>query len=864
MKRTLLFIACVLTSLTMLAQDDFAVEDIQNSGCLTQTRGEEPEALPTIVLTKEGSILSVQLLNYESNCATVDFEVDSQISGGNDDTPSVTISVTPIVPTEMTVCTCPFNISFTVRGLEENKFNLTCWWYGGQVELTEGEPLVLEYKTEDVVIDGLKFTLLKTTHQAKLLFQNTLDDKAEIMQIPSEVEYEGEKYIVTSINEGAFVSNTVIKQITIPKTIKNTNFGSMNGITSNLFAGCSSLETIEVDEENPAMCSLDGVLFNKNKTTLISYPAASPRESYYVPDDVITAARGAFFSSQHLKRIVLPDNMETLGVNLFGNSNSLEEVILPSNIKELPVYLFKDCKKLKSVNMPKGLTTIGYSAFEGCSTLEFISLPNSVVTVDFAAFMNCTSLKSVTLSPNLKELPQSMFKGCSNLSKLIIPSGITSIGNGAFVSCEAMQSFDLPESINFIDDFAFGRLPNLKDIYCHSTTVPNTNKNAFYGTDLSQATLHVPATSVSAYQAVEPWKNFKGIVALPDQDDYRPFVEEGKVWQVGAVGTGNPVQVVEYYYFDGDTIIDGKTCKQMMCQRYVNPDFPEYDTYSLRPSPWSEGSFYEENKKVYKYDLIQHEFKLWYDFSLDAYGSVYIGYYGPYVLGPMQIGCISGFKGAWRDVMTYSSYEDRYYDNSTWLESVGNIEGPAWSVYYGKEYHGTFLMACVVGDEVIYLNDEFEDGATPEEMNAPKRRFDFTHTTKEQPKTPRRSEEEQSLYGEYNDVQLGINLEPVDEAYQVRITDETGKTVYEKAVNAGNIVGLNIDISTYAKGRYTVIVENSQELFTGEFETQATGIEEVRCKTEDVRDAIYNLQGQRLSTLQKGLNIVNGQKVFVK
>ena len=52
--------------------------------------------------------------------------------------------------------------------------------------------------------------------------------------------------------------------------------------------------------------------------------------------------------------------------------------------------------------------------------------------------------------------------------------------------------------------------------------------------------------------------------------------------------------------------------------------------------------------------------------------------------------------------------------------------------------------------------------------------------------------------------------------------------------------------------------------FTGEFEAQATGIEEVRCKKEEVRSDIFNLQGQRISSLQKGLNIVNGQKVFVK
>ena len=170
-------------------------------------------------------------------------------------------------------------------------------------------------------------------------------------------------------------------------------------------------------------------------------------------------------------------------------------------------------------------------------------------------------------------------------------------------------------------------------------------------------------------------------------------------------------------------------------------------------------------------------------------------------------------------------------------------------------------MSCTVGDEVIYLNDEYEDGATPKDMA--KKRFDFTHTTKLQPKNPRRGEEELSLYGEYTDLQLGIHLDPLDDAYQVSITNESGKAIYEKTVNAGTIVGLSIDISAYAKGRYTVTVENSNELFTGEFATETTGIEVIYNKVETKTD-IYNLQGQRLSSLQKGLNIVNGQKIYVK
>lgn len=126
------------------------------------------------------------------------------------------------------------------------------------------------------------------------------------------------------------------------------------------------------------------------------------------------------------------------------------------------------------------------------------------------------------------------------------------------------------------------------------------------------------------------------------------------------------------------------------------------------------------------------------------------------------------------------------------------------------------------------------------------------------------SGEESSLYGEYNDKQLDINLGLLDDTYQVCITDGSGKAVYEKVIYAGNIVALNIDISDYAKGHYTVTVENSRESFTGEFETLTTGIEE-NVKIEKLKNvSIYNLQGQRLNRLQKGLNIVNGRKIYVK
>ncbi len=367
-------------------------------------------------------------------------------------------------------------------------------------------------------------------------------------------------------------------------------------------------------------------------------------------------------------------------------------------------------------------------------------------------------------------------------------------------------------------------------------------------------------------------------------NEYKPFIEDGKVWKVGTI-SGNPVQIVDYYYFDGDTIIDDKTCKQMWCQRYVNPDYADYSVLTQTSSLSKVGAWYEEDKKVYVCREGTQGMEMLYDFSLEANDTLILNDYQPdYTVGPKQTGGLKGFKGVYRDITLCG--QDIYI--TTWLEGVGGIDGPLRNVYPETGSDPQFLMACTVGDEIIYLNDEYEDGATPEGMTALKKRFDFTHTTKLQPKAPvkrensdasissserevarpkvkvpKRSGEEQTVYGEYTDLQLGIHLDPLDDAYQVSITNESGKAVYEKTINAGTIVGLSIDISAYAKGRYTVTVENSNELFTGEFDTETTGIDVIYNKVETKTD-IYNLQGQRLSTLQRGLNIVNGKKVYVK
>jgi len=1028
--------------------------------------------------------------------------------------------------------------------------------------------------TPTVTIDGLLYKLSEATNTAMVANANTWNGE---LVIPEEVNYEGKSYTVDRIEWLAFNSCKTLTKVRIPKTIVDIKHYAGYEDCKNPFSGCTSLESIEVDEANPNMCSVDGVLFNKDTTWLFCYPAGLRSETYTIPDGVTRLGGNAFAYNPYLLSVQMPNSVTRMAFGIFSNCKSLKSVQLSENIKYIDAYAFESCDNLRFLDIPESVTGFAESVFRW-SPLETILIRGtfpaglrndtfydldeertviycypseidkfkkvfkgtvlplgdwtgiyyrplindnkewtmaylSVIPQDFPGHQQSFFYEQIKLGSTievdgitLKQIVRSewnygedgptnwketeMFIGevdgkvyfydhwstsyhlvqvmdftlqegdtyrqhtsnddhdnyadfvvvavtdtviatsvdktprkCLYIGRLgeskiydVWVEGIGSLVSGVYGTYSYFMNGAIPtlrtckengqtlyeayhpllkqgktwncqeyysnvwtgeqwtKDVSYVingttpiggkiyymmyrgTEEGFEHYCNLREegrkvwikppydserlLYDFGMSIgdsyrPNEYEYNYQLTDIQTMRFqydqllkvfyydiseHYDVTAPANHIATAPivqgvgceegWNIMDLFVEQPtngiiqgehflscyedgkciftaddfneltnpnhaDNIAYRPMVEEGKVWKVGDY-SGNPVQRVEYYYFDGDTIIDGRTCKQMMRQRYVSTDFPEYDFYSQQPSLDYVGAWYEEDKKVYEYDTTSKQFKLMYDFSIDANGIFIINEdYPPYVVGPRQTGGIKGFKGVYRDIMM--SGDDASTYNTTWLEGIGNIDGPIYSVYYGKEGHALFLMSCTVGDEVIYLNDDYEDGATPEEA---RKRIDFTHTIKTKPKAPRREPtpdpsqgEGNQLYGEYNNLQLDINLDPLDEAYTVRITDGTGKVVYEKAINAASIVGLNIDISTYAAGRYTVTVENSQESFTGEFEVQkqTVGIDEidlVRAGTGACpytgEGVIYNLQGQRIRSLQKGLNIVNGQKVYVK
>lgn len=293
--------------LTEAQGQEMTVTDIQNSGCLNRTRGGE-DPIQTIVLTKEGRNLSVQLLNYKANCCTSGFLVQSSLSDAKSAQPTLSVQAFPEVGA--CDCECPYNVTFTVRDFVNNSFYLSCWWFYGLVELRDGEPLTLENIEEDAYVGGMKYTLHKTMHIAML---NGGTNKGELV-IPSELSYANQKYTVTSISQSAFRNNTTLTKITIPKTVRNTYLSYRVGFVSNPFFGCTGMKQFVVEEGNPAVSSIDGVLFNQDATMLICYPADASRTSYIVPESV-SMIEGCAFNGSKLKTLCIKGIIEPRYMN---------------------------------------------------------------------------------------------------------------------------------------------------------------------------------------------------------------------------------------------------------------------------------------------------------------------------------------------------------------------------------------------------------------------------------------------------------------------------------------------------------------------------------------------------------------------
>jgi hypothetical protein len=151
---------------------------------------------------------------------------------------------------------------------------------------------------------------------------------------------------------------------------------SVTSIGYRVFIECTNLTSITVDNANANYSSLDGVLFNKNKTTLILFPGGKGGSYTTIPNSVTSIGGYAFIGCTNLTSVVIPNSVTSIGDNAF-----------------------RECTNLTSIAIPNSVTIIGYNAFYLCANLPSIAIPTSVTTIGNDAFLS-SGLLTVTIANN--------------------------------------------------------------------------------------------------------------------------------------------------------------------------------------------------------------------------------------------------------------------------------------------------------------------------------------------------------------------------------------------------------------------------------------------------------------------------------
>lgn len=168
------------------------------------------------------------------------------------------------------------------------------------------------------------------------------------------------------------------------------------------FSLATSLTAIEVSLANTSFSSHNGILYNKDQTVLLRYPASKTMSNqqashrFVIPNTVILIYEKAFSLNLTLEMITFGENVETIGDEAFSGCENLVNVNFNNApIKSIGTKAFERCHSLDTIVLPTQLEKLGSSVFMGCSQLVEIYFSNTILEIGRNCFTGCTSLETI-------------------------------------------------------------------------------------------------------------------------------------------------------------------------------------------------------------------------------------------------------------------------------------------------------------------------------------------------------------------------------------------------------------------------------------------------------------------------------------
>ena len=289
--------------------------------------------------------------------------------------------------------------------------------------------------------------------------------------------YDTAIYYNNWVNDVLYIGNHIIEvrvseDFYIDKNIVTIADGAFDG---------TGVTNINVDINNKNYSSKNGVLYNKNKTELIRYPAGKADTSFTIPNTVNIIKEGAFGSCGYLKSVTIPDSVTDIGRYAFFYCTDLSKISMSKNIKNIYSDSFEGTEYYDNksnwsdgvlyignclikadeesvsgkYSIKAGTTAIAGSAFSYCRDITGISVPNSVTSIGMYAFNACSGLTDITLSNKISIIKSGTFCGCTSLTNITIPNSVTDIEDWAFQECVSLTSITIPSSVIKIGENTF-------------------------------------------------------------------------------------------------------------------------------------------------------------------------------------------------------------------------------------------------------------------------------------------------------------------------------------------------------------------------------------------------------------------------